>query len=141
MCALVRQKVIAELTDKCKSQEGKMEQVKGFEAERRKYEVDLDTNISTYLHPSHHAFCADQDREAGAADLGAGDLGHGEQDRGRDQGEGRERDQDLDAAGDEDHGVDTCVDTCVAGVRGQDLPGHVSHGGLRVHTEVSGAAE
>ena len=41
MCALFRQKVIAELTDKCKSQEGKMEQVKGFEAERRKYEVDI----------------------------------------------------------------------------------------------------
>ena len=37
--------------------------------------------------------------------------------------------------------LDTCVDTCVAGVRGQDLPGHVSHGGLRVHTEVPGAAE
>ena len=41
MFALFRQKVIAELTDKCKSQEGKMEQVKGFEAERRKYEVDI----------------------------------------------------------------------------------------------------
>ena len=41
--------------------------------------------------------------------------------------------------------VDTCVggdvDTCVAGVRGQDLPGHVSHGGLRVHTEMPGAAQ
>ena len=36
---LSRQKVIEELTLKCKGQEGKMEQVKGFEAERRKYEV------------------------------------------------------------------------------------------------------
>ena len=34
-----RQKVIEELTGKCRSQEGKMEQLKGFEAERRKYEV------------------------------------------------------------------------------------------------------
>lgn len=36
---LFRQKVIEELTGKCRSQEGKMEQLKGFEAERRKYEV------------------------------------------------------------------------------------------------------
>ena len=49
MCALVRQKVIAELTDKCKSQEGKMEQVKGFEAERRKYEVDISRYIFIYI--------------------------------------------------------------------------------------------
>ena len=41
MMMIGRQKVIAELTDKCKSQEGKMEQVKGFEAERRKYEVRI----------------------------------------------------------------------------------------------------
>ena len=34
-----RQRVIEELTEKCKAQEGKMEQVKGFDAERRKYEV------------------------------------------------------------------------------------------------------
>ena len=31
--------MIEELTGKCRSQEGKMEQLKGFEAERRKYEV------------------------------------------------------------------------------------------------------
>ena len=30
--------MIEELTGKCRSQEGKMEQLKGFEAERRKYE-------------------------------------------------------------------------------------------------------
>ena len=49
MCALFRQKVIAELTDKCKSQEGKMEQVKGFEAERRKYEVLMFSNVLIYV--------------------------------------------------------------------------------------------
>ena len=43
-----RQKVITELTDKCKSQEGKMQQVKGFEAERRKYEVCL-THVLLYF--------------------------------------------------------------------------------------------
>ena len=40
-----RQKVITELTEKCKSQEGKMEQVKGFEAERRKYEVLMCSSV------------------------------------------------------------------------------------------------
>ena len=37
-----RQRVITELTDKCRSQEGKMEQVKGFDAERRKYETKME---------------------------------------------------------------------------------------------------
>ena len=36
---IYRQRVIEELTEKCKAQEGKMEQVKGFDAERRKYDV------------------------------------------------------------------------------------------------------
>jgi len=37
-----RQRVIEELTEKCKAQEGKMEQVKGFDAERRKYEGKIE---------------------------------------------------------------------------------------------------
>ena len=52
---LYRQRVIEELTEKCKAQEGKMEQVKGFDAERRKYEV---YNVPIELHD--HNFISGQ---------------------------------------------------------------------------------
>ena len=43
--------MIEELTEKCKSQEGKMEQVKGFDAERRKYEVRfIDEKLMVVTH-------------------------------------------------------------------------------------------
>ena len=37
-----RQRVIEELTEKCRSQEGKMDQVKSFDSERRKLETKIE---------------------------------------------------------------------------------------------------
>ena len=74
---LFRQKVIEELTGKCRSQEGKMDQLKGFEAERRKYEV-RPVKVGPGSSFSVRSLLG-QDRETVQANLPPGELGEGEQ--------------------------------------------------------------